>query len=265
MTKGIANVEYVRQGSEVTVADQPNWSFIYRTSLVKDDRWTVGDRVVLPDGREFRYAKSAAACISGQGCEFTSTGYTAYTAVIVSQAVGDTQITVAAATHAILAQDELRGGYIVVYNGTNNNVQFRGIIGNDAAVANATFKVYLDGPLTEVVVASTSATEVFVNPYAALQTGTSAALAKAGTPAVLVAAALTYFWVQIAGPSWMAPQALLTGKQRGACWRHDGSLDTASAGIDAANAQFANVASQYAGFSIAGSADGNGPLFMLQG
>jgi hypothetical protein len=225
----------------------------------------LGTRYRTPDGRGFKYAKSAAACLSGQGCEFTSTGYTAYTAFGVAAVVGARTVTVPAATHAILGADDLVGGYITIFNGTNNNVQFRCIVGNTAVAANLAFDVTLDEPLDVAVVASTSACETYKNPYDGLQTGASVSLAKAGVPVVPVSAADLYFWVQDEGPVWVAPQALLTGKQRGACWRHDGSLDTASAGIDAANAQAANVTSQYAGFVIAGSADGNGPLFMLKG
>jgi hypothetical protein len=265
MSKGIANVEYVRQGSEVTVADQPNWGFIYAASLVKDEKWAIGDRVVLPDGREFRYAKSSAACLSGQGCEFVATGYIAITTFATSSVVGATSVTVPAATHAALTKDELRGGYAVIYDGTTNNVQFRGIVGNDASILNVAFVIYLDGPLTEAIVSGTSKIEVFQNPYASVRTGTAVDYAKAGIPAVKITAASTYFWVQVKGMSWAAPQALLTGKQQGACWRHDGSLDTASAGIDAANAQAAFVASQYAGYRVLGDSVGNGPLFCLQG
>ena len=261
MTKGIGNVETVRQGSEVAVLDQPYYGYVYQTSLVKDTKWNLGDQVILPDGRKYKYAKSAAACISGQGCEFTATGYTAITTFVVSAAVGDTKVTNPAATHALVAQDELRGGYAVIYDGTTNNVQFRGIIGNDAAAANVAFVIYLDGQLSEAVVAGTSKIETFQNPYAALQTGSSTSLAKAGIPATKVSAASTYFWVQTEGFGWIAPQAGLTGKQIGACWRHDGSLDTVLNGVSGS----ANVLSQYAGHIVEGDATNNGPLFYLRG
>lgn len=263
MGKGIANVEYVRQGSEVTVADQPNWGFIYRVSAVKDEKWAIGDRVVLPDGREFNYAKSLAACIAGQGAEFTATGYTAYTAFAVSAAIGDTAVTVPAATHAALTKDELRGGYAILYN-AGNAVQFRGIIGNDASILNVAFKIYLDGPLTEAVVAAVAGIETFQNPYAALRTGTSTNLSKAGVPASTVSAADLYFWVQTAGFSWAAPQAGVGAtKDKGLFWRHDGSLESVTTALAVTPA--ANDTGQYAGFVVEGSAAGNGPLIMLRG
>lgn len=242
----------------------PDWGFIYETSLVKDAKFNIGDRVVLPDGREFRYAKSSAACISGQGCEFTYVGVNAYQAALVAQAIGDKQVTLPACTHTLFAKDALRGGYVLIYDGSTNNVQFRGIIGNDNTAADVAFVIYLDGPLTEAVVASTSAIEAFQNPYAALRTGTSASLAKAGTPAVKVTAASTYFWVQKQGPTWVAPQGTVDGNQIGCYWRHDGSLQDAEVALGALTMN-ANVSSQLAGYTLEGNHDGIGPLFMLQG
>jgi hypothetical protein len=259
--KSIQRVDYLGMAGIVQSVSRGAWDFIYRVSTVRDTKWNIGDRVVLPDGREFVYSKSSAACISGQGCEFTYTGYTAITTFGVSAAVGVVSVTVPAATHATLTEDELAGGYICIFDGSTNNTQFRGIVGNAAAASGAAFVVYLDGALTEAVVAATSKCETYQNPYAALRTGTDVALAKAGVPAVKVTAGSMYFWVQRAGITWAAPQSGITGKNRGACWRHDGSLDTIDNGVE----DNAYVSSQIAGYAVTGSAEGNGPLFMLQG
>lgn len=267
MAKGKVQVNYVGQEGQIISADAPDYGFIYETSLLKDAKWNIGDRVVLPDGREFRYAKSCGACISGQGAEFTYAGYTSYTAFGVAAAVGDTEVTIAAATHAALTEDELRGGYVVIYDGSTNNTQFRGIIGNEAASANAAFKVYLDGPLTEAVVAATSASEVFQNPYAALQTGTMNYNPKAGVPAVKVTAANTYFWVQVRGFVWTAPQGGKLGTTEGGycggLWSDVGNISDYNTSIGVTVA--AGRGSQYAGFAVLGDADNIGPLFCLQG
>lgn len=224
-------------------------------------RFVLGARYETWDGREYVYSKSAGACISGQGAEFTATGYTAYTAFGVAAAIGDISVTVPAATHAALTEDELAGGYITIFDGSTNNVQFRGIVGNESSILNVAFKVYLDEPLTETVTASPSACETYKSPYDGLQTGTSASLAKAGLPAVKISAADVFFWVQKNGPNWAAPQSGITSWNRGACWRHDGSLDTIDNGVE----DDTNVASQIAGYAMTGSADLIGPLFMLQG
>lgn len=268
MSKGKAKTNYLHREGLVGHSDSPDWSFIYETSTVKDAKWNIGDRVVLGDGREFHYAKSAGACISGQGCEFTYAGYAGYLATAVSQDVGDKQVTVAAATHAILAEDELRGGYIVIWDGTTHNVQFRGIIGNDAAAANAAYVVYLDGPLTEAVVAATSCTEVFQNPYAALQTGTMNYNPKAGIPAVKVTAANVYFWVQINGFSFAIPQGGKLGTHEGGycggMWSEEGNISDVATSLNDATVP-AGRGTQYAGYAVLGDADNIGPLFMLQG
>jgi hypothetical protein len=266
MTQGKAKVDYLHSEGLVGPQHAPSWDFIYRASTVKDPNWNIGDRVVLPDGREFYYAKSAGACISGQGCEFTAVGVLSYTAAGVSQSVGDKQVTVPAATHDAFTKDELRGGYALIYDGSTNNVQFRGIIGNDATAANVAFVIYLDGALTEAVVAGTSAIEAFQNPYAALQTSISDTKPVAGVPAVKVTAANTYFWVQTRKFCWVAPQGTVIGNEgKGCYWRHDGSLDDPESTFGLTSGDIpAGCTSQYAGHLVEGDYAGIGPLFNLQ-
>lgn len=240
-----------------------SWNYIYQKSLVKHPDFTLGDHVVLPDGREFVYAKSSAACISGQGAEFTVAGYTAYTAFAVTAAVGDSEVTIGAATHAALTTDELRGGYVIISDGSTNNTQFRQILGNDSAVADAAFKVQLDGALSEAVTTS-SASETYQNPYAALRTGTGTVYSKAGVPAVKVTAANTYFFVQIRGMVWVAPQANLgKTKMHGGFWHDVGNVS--DPGTSLAVTIPSGKTGQYAGYVVEGSISGNGPLFNLQG
>jgi hypothetical protein len=244
----------------------PDIAFLYETSTTQDPNFAVGDIVITPDGREYVYSKSAGACISGQGAEFTYAGYTAYTAFAVTASVGDREVTVPAATHAALSVDELRGGYIWIFDGSTNNTQFRGIVGNDSADADALFKVYLDGPLTEAVTTS-SACETTQNPYASLQTGTMNYNPKAGVPAVKVTAANTYFWCQKKGFCWVAPQGGKLGTTEGGyvggLWSDVGNISdyNTSLGVTVAGGR----GSQHAGFSVLGDADNIGPLFMLQG
>lgn len=266
MSKGKAQVNYLHREGLVGNSNAPDWGFIYSTSLVKDPKWNVGDRVVLPDGREYRYAKSSAACTTNVGCEFTSTGYVSYTAFATNHAVGVDEITIPAATHAALTEDELRGGYVIIFDGAATSyIQFRGIIGNAAASANAAFKVQLDGPLTDAIVSGTEAVEVYQNPYSALRAATVNTYPKAGVPATNVSAASTYFWVQTKGLMWTSPQSGVGGSQgqHGAFWRHDGSIDKADTAL--ATTVPAGSSSQYAGYCVEGSQAGNGPLFMLQG
>ena len=267
MARGKAKVIYVDSPGDVRHKSAPTWDFIYATSLIKSERFDIGDRVVMPDGREFRYAKSDGACYAGQGCEFTAVGFSDYQNADVAQVIGDRQVSIPdAATHVIIAEDALRGGYVMLQNSAiaaNAQMQVRGIVGNDAAAADAPCVLYLDGTLTTAVVIGTTGVEVFENPYAAVHLSASASLAVAGVPASYVSATLMYFWVQIKGPCFLAPAASVTGNDIGCGFRHDGALDGYNHLIANDISGVGEESSQYAGYRILGTADGNGPLFML--
>ena len=266
MSKGKAKTNYLHREGLVGHSDSPDWSFIYETSTIKDSKWNIGDRVVLGDGREYRYAKSDGICYAGQACEFTATGYSAICTADTPQAIGDKQVSIsAAATHAIIAEDGLRGGFVVIHNSdANAETQVRGIIGNDAVtVADSGCVLYLDGPLTTAITVADSDIEVFENPYAAVHLSASGSLAKAGVPAVYVKAALMYFWVQVKGPCFLAATASVNTNDIGCGFRHDGALDGYNHLITNDIDGVGEETSQYAGYRLLGNQTGNGPLFML--
>ncbi len=257
-TKGKSKVLNLHTQGYVRMADVVDWNFIYESSTVKDSRFEVGDRVVLPDGREFRYAKSGGACYAGQGVDVRATYVQTIDNIAAAAAVGATQITVDGGTHAALAENELRNGFVCIFGDGNNDIQFRGIIGNDAADADADFTIYLDGPLAKAVTTSTNC-EVYRSPWSDVRLGSAITNAKAGVAAVEVTAAGVYFWVQTAGCCWIAPQSGVGGTQyRTGYWRHDGSIDISS-NIGT------YVSDQAAGFCVMGNAAGVGPLFALGG
>jgi len=267
MSKGTNRIQVLGSAGYVGGQKHGLWDFIYTTSTTRDPLYNVGDVVIAPSRGIFVYSKSSAACISGQGAEFTYAGYTAYTAFTTTAAVGARTVTVPAATHATLTLDELRNGFIWIFDGSTNNVQFRQILGNAAAAANAAFEVNLDGPLTEAVTTS-SCCETCQNPFAALRTGTMNYYPKAGVPAVKVTAASTYFWCQVGRiPSycWVAPQGgklgTTEGGYAGGFWSDVGNVSDAntSLGVTVAGGR----GSQYAGNPVCGDADNIGPLFML--
>lgn len=262
MSKGKAKVNYLgMQGHAQYQSEGTGWGFIYETSLVKSEKWNIGDRVVLPDGREFVYAKSSGVCASGQACDFVNTGFQGYTTPAITTAVGDKQITVVGTTHDAITKDELRGGFFVSWPGADKDT-IRGIVGNDAAIADANFTIYLDGPLNQVHTAGSTGLEVWANPYSELVEGASASLGKAGVPATYVGAADTYFWVQRHGICWVAPQSDVINNHTGCYFRHDGSIESY---IDFEDMAAGTNSSQYAGHRVAGNYDGNGPLFYLTG
>jgi len=261
MAKGKAKVNYVHSAGSVSVSDASEWQFLYEKSLVRNPKYNIGDRVVLPDGRVFRYGKSSDALLNTDLlCSFAEDECQGYEVLKDAQVVGDKQVTFTGAAHAEVAEDALRGGYVIIYHtGAGGDTQFRGIVGNPASGLNANLTVYLDAALDHEVIAASTAAEVWYNPYAALQGAAALSHSAAGRPMVNVAAANTYFWIQTWGPCWLSPQVAgfqAADKQRSAVKRNDGS-------IQAIGAEGAGEMTQVVGFLI-NEGFTSGPLFMLQ-
>lgn len=257
MAKGKCKVNYLGREGLIQSADAPDYSFIYETSLTKHPTYNIGDRVVLPDGRVFRYALSGAACNSGLGVAFYKADpVISATTVAAAQAIGDKVITIASQT---LAVDALRGGYLIL-GGAATTAQIRQIIGNTVC-SSSTVTIYLDAPLDQAVTTSTYV-EACYNPYSDLRSGNMGGDASwAGLAAAYVSAASKYFWVQTWGPTWCSPQAAVqaTAYVRCVYWRHDGSLD-----VQNLNGTLkAYVTDQCAGFVIGRGSTQGPPLIML--
>ena len=267
MAKGKAKVNYVDQTGDVTHGTAPSWDFIYRTSLVRDPDYNIGDRVVLPDGREYRYAKSAAALNTSMACQFTALGTVANTPATEAVAIGESKVTVPAATHDALAEDELRGGFVIIFGSVSvgADMMFRGIVGNAVSAEDAALTLYLDGSL-DVAIDTSSAYEVYANPWAALThtIGSPNANGYAGPPAAYVSAASMYFWCKIRGPHFCNPQSTVTQNEgTGVMWRGDGSLEAVATVVDATIPDADTT--QYAGYRMMGDYADNGPIVWLQG
>jgi len=234
---------------------------IHATSLVQN--YEIGTRLSLPDGRVYRYAKSTAAIQTELGCSFSDDELCTYSTTSAIEPVGETTIAITAVTHAAIALNELRGGYVIVYHdGGGGYTQFRRIISNPAADADVAFSIVIDRGLDTATVAATTGIEVWRNPYATIAPSTVVSSSKAGVPAVQVGAASTYFWVQTWGPCWVAPQlaSFADANDRAAYWRHDGSIEGEIAN---ASKNAGLNSTQYAGFLINEGLT-TGPLLMLQ-
>ncbi len=264
MGRGKAINEVLGLQGHVGYETAGQWDYIYRTSTVKDTKWDLGDKAELPDGRVFRYAKALSVVHGGHGCEYTYTGLTSYTAFGVAYPVGTRKIVSAAATHSALTKDELKGGYIIIFDGADDtDTTTRGIIGNDVSSANAAITLYLDAAIHTAIVAGTNASEVFQNPFGALKDGATVTNPKAGLPAANASAG-QYFWVQTEGLTWAAPQGTVIGNEgMGVMWRHDGSLEAVATALGATIPDVDST--QYAGHLVAGNYSGKGPLFYLRG
>ena len=268
MAKGQAKVNYLGREGVVMPQTVPNWNFIYKTSTIIDPRYYPGDRIVLPDGSEYTYAKSWGQCHACEACQFDHVGIIAYTTA-TAVAAGESSLIVPAAAHAALAKDELRGGFLSVFGSATDDRDhmFRRIIGNDVSANAAAVKIYLDGEL-DVAIDANSSIEVFQNPWTRVSadgdgnaaTGGNVTKGKAGVAAVYVSGTGLYFWVQNTGPRFVNPQAGVNDNMTGLYWRNDGSLDpeiATGSKSDTVNS------SQYAGHIMMGNQAGNGPIIWL--
>ncbi len=273
-TRGKARVTHFGSTGFVQSESTSDWDTLYRTSTILDPKWRVGDRMVTPDGRVFRYAKASNAIPTCKfGVKFwgqIADGVAA--SLYQGQAIGDDSVKITAAG---VTEDQFYGGYVMIHVGTHQ--QFRGILGNTATLGDGTIIVYLDAALT-VVVTTSHYTEILPSPYAnvRLTAGPSGGdsgndySSVAGIPNVITAAANQYLWLQTWGPIWINPHgsslqdAGITGGERKLVFDVEGSVcveDDAAHGPGADGDEH-----QLAGFIIDRSASGTSgpPLVMLQ-
>jgi len=205
-TKGKNKTIYLGNSQVIGHTEAPDWSFLYEAaSSIINPNFHVGDRVVLPDGRVFRYAKAAGACYTYQLCMFNNQITVSYTSLLQAQAVGDKSIHIDAGAAAAVAEDELRGGYVVIYGSDNSDVQQRGIVGNTLADSDGHTTIYLDAALVTAVTTSMAA-EVIKSPYSGVLTvGSTNYASAAGLPAVEADASGEYLWIQTWGPCAISP------------------------------------------------------------
>lgn len=258
MSLGKAKVNYIGGSGDVVSQSVPSWDFLYEFSSVRNPRYNIGDRVVTPDGRVFRYALAASANVeAGKGVKFGGTMASEGIALRSpgkAEVVGATSFTVASQT---FAKDELRGGYAVLYTSSQQYQQF-GIIGNSVAAA-GTVTIYLDRALTAALAAN-NGIEVLGNPYRYMVYDTSEAyMSHAGIPMATPSNG-DFFWVQTWGICWINPGPYGQGgsaNERTLCFQTDGQMRFASQ---------VTVDYQRAGFLVTKDASGTDspPFVMLQ-
>jgi hypothetical protein len=244
----------------------PTLDFLTKVSTTIDPLFKPGDTLVLPDGREFRYALSTGAgAIKPQyGCNFTDTGFMAYTLITTTKAAGVVEMTIPAATHAVLTKDQLAGGYLIIFDNTYDADVTYGITGNDVSLADVAFNIKLDMPLA-LPLTAVDAVEVYSNPWKAIALANTTILPRCGSSVSYVSAAANYFWVQTRGIKHISPQAGIGADNGGmdVYWRHDGTIQKGETAL--AITVNGTDTNQCAGYVISGSAAGNGPLVNLTG
>lgn len=229
-TKGKHKTIKLGDSQVVSHLDAPDWGFLYDASTVRPDGFYPGDRVQLPDGRVFRLAKCGSSLSSMKyavgGYNQLVSEYTSPTCVPTATiAVGDksaaftvTAATIGVSRDGVIAEDELRGGYISFYGTTSGDRPQRGIIGNTALAADGTsITIYFDAPIKTAMNAGV-ATEIIANPYSDVRGGDSAAsgiwCSYYGMPNVLATTG-QYFWIQTWGAFRVTPTGAALGANQG--------------------------------------------------
>lgn len=251
----------------------PDWDFLYEVSSIKNSNYEIGDKVVTPDGRTFRYCKSHDACDTYKANVF----YNAIPATGIDYAVlaeaaskGDKSVLL---TSSAIAQTEdvLRGGTIIITENDSATNQIRGIIGNTACDAGGTCRIYLDAALTADVTTSWYG-YCMPSPYSAV-TKTSITAIEGGTgkgrvgfvgyAAAVVNAADLYHWEQTAGlisASLYGSAVGQTQYMREVVFRYDGNL------IHRGSSGITGLEAQLAGYIVDNNALDNGAtIIMLTG
>ena len=272
MSKGKAIVDMIRGPGFVGHETAGEMDFLYQTSTVKNPKYDVGDRVLLPDGRVFRYAR-ATNIISAIdfGLKFwgqTDDGVN-YTAPLQTELATSREITIDAGDSGDHVADEFKGGYIIIHTHTDVHTMSRGIIGNTASDGDGYITFYVDAPwIKDIEVAY--GVEVCPNPYASVQvhqaahSGGDTYSSVAGMALVKTTVANQYLWIQTWGPCFINPTGAtgnnVVANRRQVRFNYEGII-TGTDGVTATTSILQN-----AGFMITREdAGGTGPpLVMLQ-
>ena len=238
---------------------------IYAAESTK--RFNLGTRCVSEDGRVFRYGLCGADMTT---MKMGVKNYNALVTELASGAVataskGDRTVTVTFNGDfwdTAVAEDELYGGYISLYNSSAVRDQ-RMITGNEAIAADGGATVItLDAPLSAAIATACNC-EVMANPYSDLRQINEIYSSVMGMPNV-DADDGDYFWIQTWGPCRVSPVGAEIGD--GQDTRHlvfaaNGALRTHAVSVTGGYSE------QNAGFIIERTAATTGsaaPFIMLQ-
>lgn len=211
----VNRVNHVGEGGQVYRTDVPGcYDFLYTASIVKDPQWTIGDRVVLQDGRTFRYAYASGTCnpeVGAYKAKATNTVAVAPAQAAGAGVVGSRTVTVTIDTEigvlatGVLSKDELAGGYVVVGNGSGQHPQTRRIVSHPAlTTTGGPLTITLDAPLVTAVTVGTTTIELMENPFYCVKADGSGGdyVTYLGTPARVLTAG-QYGWIQTKGIVWI--------------------------------------------------------------
>ena len=230
---------------------------VYSTGTAR--KHTPGTRYRIMD-RIFKYGKASGAMVPKQGGQNDGVYSGVTGGNVTARAIGDIwlDILLDATTGAAAwfgTKNNMVGGFWSQPDTANS--QFRYIMGHEKGSNGATIKVYLDGPITRTMIA-TSFMEVAQNPYNQLSQSGSDMASFMGVPTTAVASG-SYAWFQSWGPAWMNPNTPVadTANWRTVVFHQSGSVQS----FDDASAENGH---QVAGFVIDKTSGDNPPFIFLQ-
>jgi len=218
--------------------------------------------------KEFIYAIAGNTLNPDKGAKNSLTQKVGQVALAAGSLLGATSISLTIATGTEIAEDELKGGEVVVFPHDENSFT-RGIVSNNAIATGVggTLVLQLDSPIPVAVDITADHAECMASPYSAVVQGNEKTQPVMGIPTV-VATVNQGLWLQVSGPCWVAPQSLVgVGGNTGLIFRHDGSLEPIlNTATNLAVPDGDNDTTQYAGFVISEAAGGTqaAPFVMLQ-
>ena len=166
-------------------------------AISEDPRANLGEKVVTPDGREYRYAKNGGTALNPGQLIIAADAVSNHDNLAVNTAeVGDTTLTVTLGATAVTANQYV-GGYAVVNDDTGEGIAYK-IIAHPTSDGSEAIAITLEDPI-KVAFADATTVTLIANKYSGLiisdgtQTDT-----PVGVPNVAVTADY-YFWVQTKG------------------------------------------------------------------
>lgn len=169
---------------------------LYATSSTQKE--CLGLLRVEPDGRKFRYAKSAGTLVAGKMCIMSvAIANHVNISMAVAASIGDTAVQIALGATAATA-DQYKDGYLIINDGTGEGHCY-GIDTNAAAALSTTCQVTLKDPVQIALVTSgTSEVSLIPNPFNGV---THSATEESGASGVAMTAVTSgdYCWVQSGG------------------------------------------------------------------
>ncbi len=176
-----------------------------KSSSAQEASLNLGQRMILPDGREFAYAKAGGTALAvGVVCQMPAP--TAADLMLNSKAsgaVGATTVAVTFGATAGVAANELKDGYLMAFKGGTAGYMYK-IKSNGSAAAAETASVVLYE--YDALKAPMAAATTYVMPNRAMFNGITvrpASTLQLGIPAGVTANSVAisyYFWIQRKGP-----------------------------------------------------------------